>query len=443
MSERTLITDGSDISITNLNETDEILGNPPGWILNWGISLIFIGAVIFGATAWLIKYPDIIAAEITITTSNPPIAVISKARGKIKSLKVINNQDVARDQIIATIDNKAKLDDIQFLEKMLDKMLDIKVAATFLRIKLNKKLDLGDIQNSYIEISEKIEEYQYFLRSNGVLKKIHSLENQIANTHQLNSNLQNQRKRLEKEVLLSRTNLSRHQELNKQGLVADLTLESIETKYLQYKRQLDGIENQIVSNEIQIDQLNIQISDLNESRKDGNQKRIMEINKAIKTLKSDIQQWKQRYLITSPISGKVSFSKIWSEQQFVNLNDQIFTIVPEKGIGKVIGKAILPVENSGKVSINQIVNVRLHGFPYQEFGVISSKVKNISLVPITINPKDKASYVIEVDLPDNLITTYGKTIPFRQEMQGIANIITEDRRVLERVFDRISSILKN
>jgi hypothetical protein len=46
-------------------------------------------------------------------------------------------------------------------------------------------------------------------------------------------------------------------------------------------------------------------------------------------------------------------------------------------------------------------------------------------------------------LPQNLQSTYGKPIPFRQEMQGIAKIVTEDRRVVLRLFDQFRDLLKN
>jgi hypothetical protein len=34
-------------------------------------------------------------------------------------------------------------------------------------------------------------------------------------------------------------------------------------------------------------------------------------------------------------------------------------------------------------------------------------------------------------------------IPFRQEMKGTANIITEDRKVMHRILDRIFNLVRN
>ena len=46
-------------------------------------------------------------------------------------------------------------------------------------------------------------------------------------------------------------------------------------------------------------------------------------------------------------------------------------------------------------------------------------------------------------MPIDLKTSYGKTLNFRQEMQGTANIITEYRRVVERVLDNFRDLMKN
>ena len=55
----------------------------------------------------------------------------------------------------------------------------------------------------------------------------------------------------------------------------------------------------------------------------------------------------------------------------------------------------------------------------------------------------KDNYLVEISLNDSLRTTYGKTIPFQQEIQGAANIITEDRRIMERLLDKWRDLLKN
>jgi len=443
MPDKILIQDAKDIILTNHNEIDQILGNPPNWILRWGITLIFVTVIIFGIIAWLIKYPDVITAKVTVSSQNPAIRIVSKTSGKITDLKVNNNARVNKDEIIAIIENPAQLVDIETLSHLLENIQGIKESKRYLYVKPIEKLSLGEIQPNYAELRQKIYDYQYFLRSSGVFKKINSLDDQVGNTNQLSRNLQKQKNRLAQEVKLAESNFIRQKKLNQEGLVSDMVFENSETQFLQYKRQLDNIENQIVNNDIQTENLGIQIIDLENNRMDGRVSRELNIKRDIEQIKGQIQAWKQTYLITAPISGTVSFSKIWNEQQFVRANDVIFTVVPDEGVGDIVGKAILPIANSGKVKKGQAVNIRLDGFPFQEYGVIKSTINNISLVPINIDADNPSSYILEINFPDSLITTYDKMIPFRQEMQGNANIITEDRRVIERIFDRVNSILKN
>jgi len=145
----------------------------------------------------------------------------------------------------------------------------------------------------------------------------------------------------------------------------------------------------------------------------------------------------QNYLITAPITGKINLEKIWSENQFVQTGEPLLTIIPAASGGKIIAKAKLPIANSGKVKIGQTVNISLNGYPYQEFGILKAEVAQIALVP------QEEFYILELTMPNTLLTTYDKVIPFTQEMQGTADIITEDRRILQRVFDRLWNLLKN
>ena len=84
-----------------------------------------------------------------------------------------------------------------------------------------------------------------------------------------------------------------------------------------------------------------------------------------------------------------------------------------------------------------MINPNLVRAKFRAFGILKSTVTSISEVP------QGDAYLVELTLDNGLKTTYGKSIPFRQEMRGAANIVTEERRVVERVFDTLLSILKN
>ena len=95
----------------------------------------------------------------------------------------------------------------------------------------------------------------------------------------------------------------------------------------------------------------------------------------------------------------------------------------------------MPRRGAGKITAGMPVNIRLDGFPYQEFGAVKASVSQVSLVP-----EVDGQYLVTVSMPDNMVTTYDKLVPFRQEMQGTANIITEERRIITRIFDKVLSL---
>jgi HlyD family secretion protein len=70
--------------------------------------------------------------------------------------------------------------------------------------------------------------------------------------------------------------------------------------------------------------------------------------------------------------------------------------------------------------------------------IVRGIVKSKSLVPAG------DVYVIEVELPDGLSTLYGIKLDFTQNMQGTAEIITEDVRLLQKIINPFRyMILKN
>ena len=102
----------------------------------------------------------------------------------------------------------------------------------------------------------------------------------------------------------------------------------------------------------------------------------------------------------------------------------------------MIAKLFLPVQNSGKLQIGQTVNIKLNNYLYQEYGMLKGNVKSISVMP------QKETYAIEVSLPNNLTTSYNKHLEYKEEMQGSADIITQELSVFDRVFYQFRKLLK-
>ena len=145
-------------------------------------------------------------------------------------------------------------------------------------------------------------------------------------------------------------------------------------------------------------------------------------------MQSQLTAWEQRYLLRSPVGGKVTFLNVWSVNQYVESGATVFVVAPEEE-SLPVGTALLPLQGSGKVKAGQRVNLRLNNYPDQEFGYVKGKVKSVSPLPTA-----EGMYVVDIALPDGLTTNYGKTLPLTREMKGSAEIITDDLRLLERLI---------
>jgi multidrug efflux pump subunit AcrA (membrane-fusion protein) len=156
---------------------------------------------------------------------------------------------------------------------------------------------------------------------------------------------------------------------------------------------------------------------------------------AFKRLESQMREWEQRYLLTAPIDGTVALFDYWSDNQFVNANSDVLTVVPP--VAGITGKVYLPLAGAGKVQLGQHVVIRCDNYPFREYGFLRGVVQAISLIP-----KDQ-QYLVQVSLPDRLVTTYHKSLAFQQEMHGSAGIITQNLRLAERIFARLRAAFES
>jgi hypothetical protein len=67
--------------------------------------------------------------------------------------------------------------------------------------------------------------------------------------------------------------------------------------------------------------------------------------------------------------------------------------------------------------------------------MLNGIVENISLVP------QKGNYNIEVSLTKGMVTSYNKTIAYKPEMQAQADIITDNKTVLARIFIQFKELI--
>ena len=167
-------------------------------------------------------------------------------------------------------------------------------------------------------------------------------------------------------------------------------------------------------------------------------------------LRSDLCTWLDTYVITASIAGQLVMNKIWTTNQNVSNNEEIFIILPKNTSKTIVAKAKLPSNNSGKVKLGQIAELRLTDYPFQEYGSLKARVSELSPIAIDNKKETEKEYAVQLQLTDTVSrtsvremhTTAHKTLIFKQEMAATARIVTEDRRVTARIFEQFMNLLK-
>lgn len=414
-------------------EIDEILGRTPSWILRRGIVVLTFIILAILAASWFFRYPDIITAPIIITSVNPPSSVVARTGGKIMSFLVRDQQTVLAGEYLVILENTADTGSINKLKAFFFTADSINESLQNLDFSSEQISNLGELQQPYSNFIQAVLDYQRYKTLSFNSKKIRALQQQIGLTNSYIGKLKGQKYLQATNLKLAQNQFSRDSALFAQKVLPTAEFEKAEVLLISNKTTYKNSEMALSNSMIQVNQLEQQILELRLNGEKESKQLIDDVNNTYKTLKSQFDAWELTYVLKSTTHGKVSIGNYWSVNQNVKAGDAIMTIIPDKQ-EKPFGKITLAMENSGKVKKGQKVNIKLANFPYTEFGMLTGKVKSISLVP------DQGKYYVEIELANELKTNYNKQLPFFQEMTGTAEIVTEDMRLIERIIAPLRSM---
>jgi HlyD family secretion protein len=400
-------------------EVRDVLSDPPKAILRWGNSILLGFIILLFLLSWFIKYPDIVAAPILITTNIPPEKVLAKTSGKIEAILVQDNKAVLK------------------LSQELQAHPDLPKGKEMSNMINNfKTANLGEIQQAFSlfekdcmahDLNQELQPYQ--VQANAQSSESVQISARL--------NILKQQKSLnESELQLQKNDVNRYETLFNKGIISAQDYDNKKLAYLQAEKNYRSLLSNISQlKSALIDNAKNSKSTTISGTKEGVTLESSQIQ-SFYNLKKVIKDWELAYVLKSSVAGKVSFLQIWTANQTISAGESVFAIIPtmEKGY---IGKLKAPALNSGKIKIGQKVNIRLANFPDSEYGMLQGVIQNISLTP----DKD-GNVLMDVALPQKLETSYHKTIAFQQEMSGSAEIITEDLRLIERLLYQFRNVFR-
>jgi multidrug resistance efflux pump len=403
----------------------EIMGKPPRRILRWGTSIMVMVFVLFILFAWIIKYPDTIPAPVEITTTNPPVTLVTKITGHIKSFFVKEREKVKAGQLVAVMETTASMKEIEQLRQIVD---TIRNPENILFKSLPLFSELGELQVYYGTFLKNLSDFNNHIANDLYGSKITSLNEEIIGIQEYINRLKVKERLYSENQKIEAKKFKRDSSLFVGKVIPESDLERSRQALLKENIDLQQVRLDYSAKTIDLAEKRQTLQDYRITKIDENEKFVSVLRESFLNLKAQITLWENTYLLISPIEGVVSFTKFWSANQSVVKDEPVVSIVP-LNTGSFLGRINLKMERSGKVNAGQPVNIKLSGYPYLEYGMVRGIVKSKSLVP------SGDAYIIEIELPNGLKTLYGKNLEFNQNMQGSAEIITKDVRLLQKIVN--------
>lgn len=418
-------------------EVQEVMDKISPWILRWGITVLFFVVVSLLVGSYLFKYPDTIRAEITLSMVNPPAYVQARTAGRVSDLFIKNEESVERGTPLGVIENSASTEDVLLLKEKMNEWAKADYSLETGKILFTEmRLRLGECQAAYASFISALSDYLRFVEQNYYQRKILSGKERLQTQQAYYLLAKKQYQLQEKEQVLSHKLYERDSLLYERDVMMAAEFEQSGKNYLQTLQSREASKMTLSQIDLQIKQDKESLMDVQRQATEEEQKYRIELKNATEQLFTGLTSWEQHYLLVAPVAGKVTLMSVWSSNQYVETNETVFVVAPF-GDSQPTGKALLPMQGSGKVKQGQRVIVRLNNYPDQEFGYINGTVQSISPLP-----DSEGFYIVEVCFPNGMCTNYGKELPVAREMKGDADIITEDLRLMERMFMPLKKILK-
>ncbi len=410
---------------------NEVLNRPPGWLLRWGTTLFFgvIGLIL--AVSWFVQYPDLVSAPLRVLPAQLPKSITARTEGRLEKLWVKDGETVKSGNILAYLESTADHNDVLKLERVIDEVIEKKddIEAVY-QTEIPLYFNLGDLQKSYQAFQEAYTRSKSALRSGTFTRKKGAISGEINSLKNLRTSTYEQLELQEKDLKMAWEEAESQQRLADKGFVPLQEAKNAMSRYLSKKQAYEQARTSLENNTISQNQKHQELLEMDKTIEEHTTTLIQ----TIYSLKSDIQAWKQRYIAIAPVSGTVHFTTLLQENQQVKTGEEIMLILPE--YEAFFGEMWVGQYNFGKIRQGQEVIVKFEGYPFQEFGSVKGRIRQISEMP-----RDSAT-LVRVSFPDGFVTNSGRVLPFKYGMKATADIVTEDLRLIKRFFYDIRKTLK-
>lgn len=408
-------------------EVNEIITAVPSWVLRRGITVVFLVILSIILLAAFIRYPDVISTSLKINSLNAPKPVYAKRAGKLMELLLPEKKRVEIGTPIAFLESTGSHRDVLKLSAQLKSLREMVLSAKPLSLSLlSPNSNLGELQAAYQNFYQQYVQYLSTQKGGYYQEKRIFLERDLGSIKALKSQIVTQQRVQQKEYANIEQQYLSYQKLMAKNVISKSEFQEQENKYLSGKYPLQQTETALLNNTVAYATKEKEILDLENTIAEQRAKFLQAINSVI----SDTEVWINQYVVLAPVSGTLGYAGVIQQNQTVTLNQELFVINP--GNTDFFGEIQIPQNNMGKIRIGQRTLIKMHSYPYEQFGMIRGNINYISDVAF----KDSV-FIAKVGFKtfenkDNL-----HKIVLKNGMLGNAEIITEESSLLQRFYRNI------
>lgn len=415
-------------------EVQAIIDRMPTYWVKWIVSIVgFLMAVIL-ILASIIKYPETVDGQISITAHTAPVRIVSNADSRIHLIKP-DKSVLCEGDVISYLETGADYKHILLLDSLLQEM----DAGLFACEILPDTLMLGDISSNYNAFAVVYAKYWRLLKSDIYENIRQNLQEQILSDEQMIINLDRELE-LKKKILANS-----EEQLHNDSILMTMNGISIQEYKEKYNAHLSlyesyiNIESTRLSKQAEISKNRLEEQRITLEETENRENTFAELVSQKNALINVVKVWKEKYLQYAPIDGELEYLGFWRNHTYIHSGQELFSIIPPQN--EIIGEVKIPSYGAGKVKIGQKANVKINNYPYDEYGLLKGTVQSMSRTTHRIENQQGSLdvYLVKIDFPNGMVTNFGRELPLDSEINGTVEIITTPKRLIQRLFDNLKS----
>lgn len=412
--------------------TDIIERMPTGWT-NLVAAIIMVIVLVMVTLGCVIKYPDTVMGQISVTGEKAPVRLVSSVSGRLKLL-VENNTEVTEGTCMGYIETGAKYEDVLMLDSICSVTLGMNTSMN-----LPDNLELGVLSAYYNDFVLSYVQYDQLRQTTVYDNMRRTLMNQQQSDRQVAENMG-------KEIRLNDTVLSSIRKqyeadslLYKHGALSGENLAQQHNHLLSSLQSDIELKSSALMKQSEISSIDIELAKVDVTVREEMASSFSTMVAKYNILINQIHLWKELYLFMAPIGGSVQYLGFWRDNVHVNASTEVFSISPTKN--RMIGELFIPSLGAGKVEVGQDVNVKFFAYPYNEYGYVRGKVEALSSLTRNMESSEGMAkfYLVKVSFPEGMKTNFDKQLHLNFESAGTGEVITKKRRLIQRLFDNLKA----